>query len=64
MPVASESEPKPTEAELSVAAPNGEAARQAASHAVAERDPQTELPPDGAPQPEAVAPTPVEAALE
>lgn len=64
MPAASESEPKPIEAELSTAAPNGEAARQAASHAVAERDPQTDLPPDGAPQPEAVAPTPIEAAEE
>jgi small subunit ribosomal protein S1 len=58
MPVASESEPKPIEAEPTALAPNGEATPVAASHAVAERDPQAELSPDGALRPEAAAPSP------
>ncbi len=65
MPVASESEPKRVEAEL-IAAPNGEAAPDAASHALAERNPQPETQLDNAAQPEAAAEalnTPAESAL-
>ncbi|MDW8299193.1 MAG: S1 RNA-binding domain-containing protein [Anaerolineae bacterium] len=64
MPVASESEPKPIQAELTAAAPSGEAAQAAAPHAVAERDPQAERSPDGVTRPEATAVASTESASE
>ncbi|PJF43035.1 MAG: S1 RNA-binding domain-containing protein [Chloroflexota bacterium] len=63
MPLASESEPRqPTEAEPTAAVPNGEAAPDAASHAVAERHLQVEFPPTSATNAEAATETKAETA--